>query len=471
MSAPVEEHLPVGRLGAAEIARRIRAGELTAADAVESSIARIGEVNLRLNALVTPTFERARAEAAAADRLIAEQGPDRLPPLCGVPITIKDCFPLEGVRFTAGSWFHRDDIAGEDAPAVGRLRAAGAIVLGKTNLPDMCWGFESVNPVFGRTESARGQGFSAGGSSGGEAAIIAAGGSALGLGSDIGGSLRNPAANNGCVSLKPTTGRVPAGGHVPEVPRAVQAWNHAGPLARRVEDLALALGVLDGRGTPALPEIDGVRCRFFTGNRSMLITPEVKSSIRRAAAALGGAGMKVEPSPSLPVQRLTVLYSHVLREQALPEINRQLGGGEEFSWPEEMKRALAGRPRISAEALSVYGYIAYGGRLKPGPGESVERIGRLRDQVIETVGDGVLVCPLLLARPARKGVTWMPFTQIPMAVPFNVSGLPVVMVPVYWTGNGLPLAVQVVAGPGRDELALAAASALESRLGGWRPTG
>jgi Asp-tRNA(Asn)/Glu-tRNA(Gln) amidotransferase A subunit family amidase len=299
--------------------------------------------------------------------------------------------------------------------------------------------------------------------------IIAAGGSSLGLGSDIGGSLRNPAANNGCVSLKPSTGRIPTEGHVPEVPEAVRPWNHAGPLARRVEDLALALGVLDGSGNVEMPEVAGVRCRVFTGNRSMVVSPEVKSAVNRAAAALGQADMKVEKSPPLPIQRLTLLYSYALRSEALREINRELGGGEPFNWPVEMARALGGSPRIAPEALSVYAYIAYGGLLKPGPGDADKMLGSLRTQVIETVGDGVLVCPLLLTRPARHGATWLPFTQIPMAVPFNITGLPVVMIPVYWTAGELPLSVQVVAGPGRDELALAAASELEERLGGWRP--
>lgn len=468
MSAQSESS-EVCRIGAAEIAARIRGGELTATDAVEACISRIESVNPRLNAVVTPTFDQAREEAAAADRRIAEGGTEDLPPLFGVPVTIKDCYPVDGVRFTAGSWFHRDDIAGTDAPAVTRLREAGAIILGKTNIPDMCWGFESVNPVFGRTESARGAGFSAGGSSGGEAAIIAAGGSALGLGSDIGGSLRNPAANNGCVSLKPTSGRVPDEGHVPEPPERVRSWNHAGPLARKVDDLVLALGVLDGSGEVELPEVEGLSCRTFTGNRSMLVSPEVKSAVRRAGAALGAAGMKIEPSPSLPIQRLSTLYSNILRQVALPDINRDLGGGEHFSWPREMGRALRGDPRISREALSVYGYIAYGGLLKPGPGDSLEKARKLGDQVIETVGDGVLLCPLLLTRPPRHGATWIPLTQIPMAVPFNMTGLPVVVVPVYWTANGLPLSVQVVAGPGRDELALAAAREIENRLGGWRP--
>lgn len=456
-------------IGAAETARQISSGKITATEAVDAAIARIDSVNGRLNAVVTPLFDEARQEAQAADGLINTRGTESLPPLFGVPITIKDCFPVAGARFTAGSWFHRDDVAEADAVAVTRLREAGAIILGKTNVPDMCWGFETVNPVFGRTESARGPGFSAGGSSGGEAAIIAAGGSALGLGSDIGGSLRNPAANNGCVSLKPSTGRIPTDGHVPEVPEVVRPWNHAGPLARRVEDLTLALGVLDGSGTPELPEIAGIRCRVFTGNRSMVVSPEVKSAVRRAAAVLGQAGMNVEKSPSLPIQRLTVLYSNILRSEALPEINRQLGGGRKFCWPAEMGRAITGSPRIAPEALSVYAYIAYGGLLKAGPGDADGILSGLRKQVIDTVNDGVLVCPLLLTRPAQHGATWLPFTQIPMAVPFNITGLPVVTIPVYWTASGLPLSVQVVAGPGGDALALAVASELEDRLGGWRP--
>ena len=456
-------------IGAAEIARRVRSGELAVTEVVDAHITRIEEVNSDLNAVVTPTFDSARDQARAADSQISKLGTDGLPPLFGVPVTVKDCFPLDRVRFTAGSWFHREDVADHDAPAVTRLKEAGAIILGKTNLPDMCWGFETVNPVFGRTTSARKSGFSAGGSSGGEAAIIAAGGSALGLGSDIGGSLRNPAANNGCVSLKPTSGRVPTEGHVPEVSMRVRPFNHAGPIARRVEDLALALGVLDGNGPPALPDLKGLRCRVFTGNRSMVVSSEVRASVRRAAAALGQAGMNVEPAPPLPIQRMAVLYSHLLRRHALPEINRQLGGGRRFSWAVEMGRALTGRARIAPEALSVYGYIAFGGRLKPGPGDPDTRLESLRTQVLDAVGDGVMLCPLLLTRPLRDGATWNPLTQIPMAVPFNLTGQPVAMVPVYWTANGLPLAVQVVSGLGNDELALAAARELEARLGGWIP--
>ena len=277
-----------------------------------------------------------------------------------------------------------------------------------------------------------------------------------------------PAANNGCVSLKPTTGRVPDEGHVPTVPPPVNAWNHAGPLARRVEDLALALGVLDGSGEADLSGVEGIRCRVFTGNRSMIVSPEVKSAVRRAAAHSDRRnGSRAEPGFADPEDDHALLAC--AQKARIAEINAELRGRRAV----QLARGSSTHPhrpgRISAEALSVYAYIAYGGVLKPGPGDADRKLERLRRQVIETVGDGVLVCPLLLVRPARHGATWLPFTQIPMAVPFNITGLPVAMVPVYWTANGLPLSVQVVAGPGKDELALAAARELEERLGGWKP--
>ena len=231
-------------LGAAEIARQIRAGQRSVSDVLEAHIRRIEAVNPALNALVTPNFEAARAAAQAADDHVARHGTADLPPLFGVPVSIKDAFPVAGQRFTAGAWALRDQIADEDAEAVARLKAAGAIVLGKTNCPELSWLIETVNPVFGRTHNPHDPARTVGGSSGGEAALIAAGGSPLGLGSDIAGSVRIPAAACGVVSLKPSAGRIPTAGHVPDFGPALPGWNTAGPLARRVEDLALALSVL-----------------------------------------------------------------------------------------------------------------------------------------------------------------------------------------------------------------------------------
>ena len=451
------------------LARLIRDREITVAGVVDAHIGRIEEVNPALNAVVTPMFDQARTQAKAADEQIEADGTDRLPPLFGVPVTVKDCWPVEGVRFTAGSWFMRDNVAGTDAEIVTRLKDAGAIILGKTNLPDMSWGFETINPVFGRTNNPRTPGSTAGGSSGGEGAMIAAGGSPLGFGSDIGGSLRNPAANNGCVSLKPSTGRIPTGGHVPEVDEAVRGFNVGGPLARRVEDLHLALSVLEGGPQSVLPQVAGVACVVNLKNGPIPVKKEVAEAVMLAAGSLEAAGMRVTRNDSLPLDRLGFTYTALLRKHALSGIRKDLGGGSDYNTIRELLRGATGKARISREALIVEGYIRFGGWIGPLLGEdSFERLELHMNRILDAIGKGVLLCPLLMTRPGRHGATYRPLTQISYASPFNATGMPAAIVPVRWTGNGLPLAVQIVAREGADELVLSVAAELERVFGGWQ---
>jgi len=455
--------------GAAELARAIKAGAFSVVEVVAAHIERIGQVNPQLNAVVIPMFESARREAEAADELIARDGTENLPPLFGVPVTVKDCWPVEGEGFTGGSWFHRNDIAESDATVVTRLREAGAIILGKTNLPDMCWGFESVNPVFGRTSNARSSRHSAGGSSGGEGAIITAGGSALGIGSDIGGSVRNPAAINGCVSLKPSAGRLPTTGHVPEVAEALRGWNVAGPLARRVEDLRLALSVLGDKPVGPTPAISGLKCTTYIRNGLFPVKRIIAETVLMAAGALEAAGMDVQRDDSLPIDRLGFVYNYLLNECG-SGIREGLGGGEGYSTIREFARGVIGKAHISREALAVESYIRLGGPLGRLRGDcSFERLEQYKAQLYEAIGDGVLLLPLLLTKPPKHGGTWAPLSQIPYATPFNATGMPAAIVPVRWTNDGLPLAVQVAAREGGDELVLAVALELERAFGGWRP--
>jgi fatty acid amide hydrolase 2 len=451
------------------LAAAIRTREVTVTDVVDRHIGRIEIVNPAINAVVTPMFGQAREQARAADERIEKEGTDDLPPLFGVPITVKDCWAVEGVRCTGGSWFHRDDVADHDAVVVQRLKGAGAIILGKTNLPDMCWGFESVNPIFGRTNNPRALDHSAGGSSGGEGAIIASGGSSLGIGSDIGGSVRNPAAMNGIVSLKPTSGRIPAEDHLPVVDESVRGFNVAGPLARRVEDLATALSVLADEPPLKIPAIDGVSC--VLNLRGGLSRPrrEVRDTLLVASGALEAAGMKISRDDSLPIDRLGFLYTHLLQRQAMAGIREELGGGSDFSTIREFIRGATGKARIAREALMVESYIRIGGHLGPLMGEdSFESLEGHKQKILDSIGDGALLCPLLLTRPPRHGATYMPLTQIPYAAPFNMTGLPAAIVPIGWTENDLPLAVQIVAREGADELVLAVASELERAFGGWK---
>ncbi|HEY7976271.1 MAG TPA: amidase, partial [Ktedonobacterales bacterium] len=194
-------------LSAVALAASIARGDLSAIEAVEASIARIEAVNPRLNAVVVKRYDEARAEARAADERQARGEP--LGPLHGVPITVKECFDVTGTPATYGLPSRAHTLATEDDLYVARLRAAGAIIVGKTNLSQLLLYIESDNPLYGRTNNPWDLTRTPGGSSGGQAAIIAAGGSPLGLATDIGGSIRMPAAFCGVVGMKPTAGRTP----------------------------------------------------------------------------------------------------------------------------------------------------------------------------------------------------------------------------------------------------------------------
>ena len=242
------------RSTATQLAAAIAGGELSAAEVVEAHIARIEAVNPALNAVVVKRFAQARAEAAEADAQRARGG--ALGALHGVPITVKECLDLAGTPSTFGLAARTRNVAPADDPYVARLRAAGAIVLGKTNVAQLLMSFESNNPVYGRSNNPWNLDRAPGGSSGGEGAIVAAGGSALGIGTDIGGSVRIPAAFCGVASLKPTQGRTPDAGRasVPIGERAIVS--QVGIIARSVGDVALGVGLINGsRDAELVPDV------------------------------------------------------------------------------------------------------------------------------------------------------------------------------------------------------------------------
>jgi fatty acid amide hydrolase len=294
------------RLGAVELAARIRSGALRAEAVMAAHLQRIEAVDGRLNAVVVRRFDEARAEARAADAQRDAGGP--LPPLHGVPITIKESFDVAGTPTTGGIVGRRDHRAAEDSPLVARLRAAGAIVVGKTNLAQLLFFVESSNPLYGRVSNPWDLTRTAGGSSGGEAAIIAAGGSPLGLGSDIGGSVRIPAHFCGISSLKPTAHRLPPLGSINSLIGPQEAVvDSAGLLGRRVEDLALALSIVAAPGLqaydPSLPPVPlgdpsaveprGLRVGFFADDGFHAATPALGRAVREAADALAARGATV----------------------------------------------------------------------------------------------------------------------------------------------------------------------------------
>src|SRR6185295_14663005 len=272
------------RLSAYEIARRIRGGEITALATVEAHIQRIERVNPALNAVVVKRYDEARAEARDIDRRLARG--ETLPPLAGVPVTIKECLDLKATTSTFGLAARANLVATDDDPYVARLRAAGAIVLGKTNVAQLLFFTETDNPIYGRSNNPWNLERSPGGSSGGQAAIIAAGGSPLGLGTDIGGSLRVPAHYCGIATLRPTAGRLPDFGRF-SVPIGEQAVvSQVGPLAREVQDVALCLEAINA-GDPAVEsprplgdfravDVSKLRVAFFTDDGNFTPSPAMQ---------------------------------------------------------------------------------------------------------------------------------------------------------------------------------------------------
>jgi fatty acid amide hydrolase len=296
-------------LSARELAASIAKGTIGARAAVEACIERIEEVNTALNAVVVKRYEEARGEADEIDRRRAHG--ETLPPLAGVPITVKECFDLTGTAATFGLSRRAGARATLDDPYVARLRAAGAIVIAKSNVAQLLIYTESDNPLYGRANNPWNLERSCGGSSGGEAAILAAGASMLGLGTDIGGSVRIPASFCGISSLRPTAGRCPdpGRGSIPIGQRAVVS--QVGPMARSVDDLALALGLINGaHGIDTIPavalgdfnkvDIAGLRVAVVNDDGMMTPSRAVERGIAEAAEILRAAGAEVTPLNALP---------------------------------------------------------------------------------------------------------------------------------------------------------------------------
>lgn len=424
---------------AVTLANQIRSGAVTAQAVVEAHLARIAQVNPRLNAIVQLTAEAALADAAAADAELA-RGQVR-GPLHGVPFTVKDWIETAGVICAAGYEARRTYLPSQDATVVTRLRQAGGIFLGKTNVT-------VNNPVYGRTNNPYNLDYSPSGSSSGEAAIIAAGGSPLGLGSDSGGSIRTPAHFCGIAGLKPTTGRVPLTGHYPYISVMNDPRTVIGPMARRVEDLGLALALIQGedwRDHSVAPvplndwravDLRPLRVAFYTEHRDADPAPVCKQAAINAAKALVGEVSHV--AEKLP-PRLEETYSITRDYWRRPESEAL------DTWQAD------GPTHLSSEAVEEHLFVW----------------NRFRRGLIAFMAEYDVIITPAMALPAQ------PHGQsegsIAYTLTYSLVGYPAVIVRVGSTQDGLPVGVQVVARPWRDDVALAVAAFLETRFGGWQP--
>src|SRR5579872_3324016 len=286
-------------LSAVSMAEQIRQKKLSPVELVDAHLARIETLNPKLNALVQVDAEGARRQARAAEDAVARH--ENLGPLHGVPISIKSSIEVKGLRCEAGTRLRTGLVAKNDAPLVSRLRQAGAIILGNTNTPELLMAWETDNLLYGRTNNPWDLSRTPGGSSGGEAAAIAAGLSAGGVGSDGGGSIRVPAHFSGICGLKPTPGRIPATGHFPTSVGPFALLGVVGPLDRTVADLQVLFEVMQGADPgdtcaarvplrwPDSSELKSLRVGYFQDDGRTPVTPEISQAVRSAADSLANA--------------------------------------------------------------------------------------------------------------------------------------------------------------------------------------
>jgi fatty acid amide hydrolase 2 len=477
---------PITQRSALELAAAIRGGELSSREVVDEHIARIERHNGRVNAVVATRFDEARAEADAADARVAEAAAsaasEELPPFLGVPCTIKESFAVAGMPHTSGLLARRDVIATEDATTVARLRAAGAIPLGVTNLSELTLWIESTNPVYGRTNNAYDASRTAGGSSGGEGASIGSGFAPFGLGTDFGGSIRQPAFFNGVFGHKPTACLVPHTGHYPAPNERGSKMLGIGPLARCAEDLMPFLRAIsgpDGRdttvrevelGDPASFSIEGLRVVISDDASLLPVSVELRNARIRAAKALRAAGADVH-RVSLPAARTVIQpYLNAARESGGVREILAADGDDTPGVSRVIADSIRGRSHYSTALVNTLAAESVS-RLIPDRlqrrAAAAERA--LAEEIEETIGDGVLLHPPWAKLAPRHGTTvGRPWVLAPQAI-FNLLGLPATAVPLGLNEHGLPLGVQVAAGRDRDHVSIAVALELERAFGGWVP--
>jgi fatty acid amide hydrolase len=490
-------------LCATDLAHAIATRELTAVDAVEAHIARIEAVNPELNAVVVPLFDDARERARHADRKpAAERGA-----LHGVPVTVKECFDVAGTPSTVGVNARTGSVASHDAPLVARLREAGAIVLGKTNVSQLLMYVESDNPVYGRTNNPWDQTRSCGGSSGGEGAIVAAHGSALGIGTDVGGSVRVPAHCCGISSLKPTPGRLTVDGTVDVVGPVGRTAvpDSAGLLARRVADIRLALAAIASPATSMEPAARP-RVGVYDDDGYFPASTAIRRAVREGATALERAGYEVvEFAPPDVPAALDIFYG-LFGADGGDQWRARLDGGTVDPRMKDLLM-LAGAPNLARPLLA--GAMRLGGQRRLA--RTMRVSGRLNDHrataqvrrrddyrrrfalAMEEAAVDVVICPPCAVPAFRHGGTRvLGPASVSYTCLYNLLAYPAGVVTTTTvrgdeTGDrprsrekmldharltdegseGLPIGVQVVAGPGREDRVLAVMEELE-RSSTWQ---
>ena len=443
-------------LPARALAAALRRGELSSLDVTRACLDRIEAVNPRLNAVVQLRAEAALAEARRADTVPAAQRGA----LHGLPMTIKDSLDTAEMISTGGTKGRAAFVPAADATVVQRVRAAGAILLGKTNTPDLTLNYETSNLVYGRTKNPYDLERTSGGSSGGAAAIVAAGGSPVEIGSDTGGSIRLPAHLCGIAGLKPTAHRVPRTGHIVNYEGVSQFLTHIGPLGRRVDDLAFLLPVLAGPdgvdphvvpvplGDHSAVRVPGLRVGSFTNLPPLSPTAETGSAVGAAVDALRRAGGEPREIDIPDSDQIFPTYMTVLFGDGGEAIRRAL---DRWGSAESTLRARMDTMKAftSAELMARYEWL---------DGWRSRMLGLFAE--VDVIVGPVNVGPAVRHDTFDRATA--AYTQV-----FNLTGWPSTVVRAGTSPEGLPIGVQVVAPPWRDDVSMAVAQAIESGLGAF----
>jgi amidase len=450
---------------AVRLASAIRRREVSCVEVVAAYLRRIESLNPALNAVVQLDKNGASSAAVAADQALRRR--ERIGPLHGVPITVKDSFDTAGIITTGGTAGRRSFVPMRDATAVARLRAAGAIVLGKTNTPELTLSYETDNLVYGRTSNPYDVSRTSGGSSGGAAAAIAAGCSPLDICSDTGGSIRVPSHFCGIAGLKPTSGRIPRTGHIISFEGVFQPFTQPGPMARFVEDLIMVFPILAGPDgidpwivpaplrDPHAVSLRGLRICFQKDNG--IRPPEVScvQSVEAAAHALTAAGCSVEEFRPSDIAATYDLGNRLWRAAGSATVRRLLAA----SGTTDVSPPL--RAWLNSSATKAEDWTAL-----------LEQLDHARSRMLALFAkyDAILCPPSAFTAPEHGATqredldSGFSYSEV-----FNYLGWPAAVVRCGTTVHGLPVGVEIISSPWREDIVLAVAQELERTLGGWQP--
>jgi len=460
-------------LSAGSMAEQIQRKKLSPVELLEAHLARIEKLNPQLNAFVQLDAEGARCQARLAEAAVTRG--ESLRPLHGVPISIKSSIDVAGMHCEAGTKLRAGHIAEKDAPLVARLRQAGAIVLGVTNTPELLMAWETDNLLYGCTNNPWDLSRTPGGSSGGEAAAIASGCSAGGVGSDGGGSIRVPAHFCGICGLKPTPGRIPATGHFPTSVGPFALLGVVGPMARTVADLKALFEVMQGPddGDPsAAPvplrkigrtDLQDIRVGYFKDDGRTPVTKETRAAVYTAADGLRSAGLQVElfrPQGLELARQLWWKFFGIAGGMLLGPMTQ--GHADELS-PilKEFSGWVATEPSHTGQTL-----------LDTWVQRDIVRM----EMLAEMRTYPILLCPVASVPAFKHGErSWNINEQSVQYLDawsycewFNLLGFPAAVVPVGISPEGLPIGVQIVGRPWEEELVLEVAAVIEEECGGFR---